>query len=200
MRETPARSRTRVRTAGAAVAAAAVLAVGGAGGVAHAENEGGQTLEFNPQTVSPGMEVAVSTTACGAGGSGTGDASALGVGEFTMETATHKEVLVGRFTVPSHTSKGEYSVTVTCADGVKSATGELWVTAGSPDDGHPTPSPSWSSSPSTPSGHVRTGVGGGTSGPGTPEIAAGAAVLAASAVGGGWLLLRRRAREAQQRG
>ncbi|MFJ8583844.1 hypothetical protein ACIRD2_04190 [Streptomyces sp. NPDC093595] len=48
-----------------------------------------------------------------------------------------------------------------------------------------------------PSGHVKTGVGGSV-GPDTAQIAAGAAVLAAAAVGGVWLL-RRRASGAQGR-
>ncbi|MGW4199537.1 hypothetical protein [Streptomyces sp. NPDC004726] len=46
-----------------------------------------------------------------------------------------------------------------------------------------------------PRGHVRTGLGGSV-GPDTTQITAGAAVLAATAVGGA-LLLRRRARDAQ---
>ncbi|GGU45634.1 hypothetical protein [Streptomyces violascens] len=49
-----------------------------------------------------------------------------------------------------------------------------------------------------PRGHVKTGVGG-SIGPDTTEIAAGAAVLAAAAVGSTWLL-RRRASGAQGRG
>lgn len=47
-----------------------------------------------------------------------------------------------------------------------------------------------------PSGHARTGVGG-SAGPDTTQIAAGAAVLTAAAVGG-TLLLRRRASGAQR--
>ncbi|MGW3660667.1 hypothetical protein ACWD6R_35690 [Streptomyces sp. NPDC005151] len=44
--------------------------------------------------------------------------------------------------------------------------------------------------PTSPSGHVKTGVGGSIR-PDTSQIAAGAGVLAASAVGGAWLLRRR---------
>ncbi|MFE7710721.1 hypothetical protein ACFU6I_34195 [Streptomyces sp. NPDC057486] len=44
--------------------------------------------------------------------------------------------------------------------------------------------------PTSPSGHVNTGVGGSVR-PDTSQIAAGAGVLAASAVGGAWLLRRR---------
>lgn len=138
-------------------------------------------LEFNPGSASPGTEVTVNTTACGPRGAGTGHASSLGLGDFGMETATHKEVLVGRFTVPHSTAEGEYKISVSCAGGHKSASGHLWVAAGDPDRTNPT----------SPSGHVRTGVGGGTSAPGTPQIATGAALLAASAVGGTWLLRRR---------
>ncbi|MGW3737522.1 hypothetical protein [Streptomyces sp. NPDC005148] len=47
-----------------------------------------------------------------------------------------------------------------------------------------------SDSPSGPSGHVKTGVGGSVR-PDTTQIAAGVGVLAASAVGGAWLLRRR---------
>ncbi|MGW2475758.1 hypothetical protein [Streptomyces sp. NPDC001665] len=51
--------------------------------------------------------------------------------------------------------------------------------------GHRTPA-----APTAPSGHVKTGVGGSV-GPDTTQIAAGAGVLAAAAVGGAWLLRRR---------
>ncbi|MFD3514456.1 hypothetical protein [Streptomyces sp. NPDC058657] len=205
MHQPVARPRPRLRTTGTVIAAAAaVLALGapgvpGAGGVAHAENEDAAgELEFNPPTAAPGTEVTVNTTACGPEGAGSGEASSLGVNEFPMERATHKEVLVGKFKVPNHTTGGEYPVTVSCADGQGSAMGALWVEAGAPVPSPHHPSPTHS--PTTPTGHVRTGVGGGTTGPGTPQIAVGAAVLAASAVGGGWLLLRRRARETQQHG
>ncbi|WNI27155.1 hypothetical protein [Streptomyces sp. ITFR-16] len=44
--------------------------------------------------------------------------------------------------------------------------------------------------PTAPTGHVKTGIGGSV-GPDTTQIAAGAGVLAATAVGGAWLLRRR---------
>lgn len=47
-----------------------------------------------------------------------------------------------------------------------------------------------SAAPTAPTGHVKTGVGGSV-GPDTTQIAAGAGVLAATAVGGAWLLRRR---------
>uniref|UniRef100_A0AAU2W4C3 Uncharacterized protein n=1 Tax=Streptomyces sp. NBC_00008 TaxID=2903610 RepID=A0AAU2W4C3_9ACTN len=59
----------------------------------------------------------------------------------------------------------------------------------SPD--HETPSGHRSSAaPTAPTGHVKTGIGGSV-GPDTTQIAAGAGVLAATAVGGAWLLRRR---------
>lgn len=54
-----------------------------------------------------------------------------------------------------------------------------------PPSGHRT-----SAAPTAPTGHVKTGVGGSV-GPDTTQIAAGAGVLAATAVGGAWLLRRR---------
>ncbi|MEU9948906.1 hypothetical protein [Streptomyces sp. NPDC047939] len=54
-----------------------------------------------------------------------------------------------------------------------------------PPSGRPT-----SAAPTAPTGHVKTGVGGSV-GPDTTQIAAGAGVLAATAVGGAWLLRRR---------
>nr|WSW71686.1 hypothetical protein OG461_25915 [Streptomyces sp. NBC_00995] len=57
--------------------------------------------------------------------------------------------------------------------------------------GHETPSGHrTSAAPTAPTGHVKTGVGGSV-GPDTTQIAAGAGVLAATAVGGAWLLRRR---------
>lgn len=57
--------------------------------------------------------------------------------------------------------------------------------------GHETPTgPRTSAAPTAPTGHVKTGVGGSV-GPDTTQIAAGAGVLAAAAVGGAWLLRRR---------
>ncbi|ROQ69066.1 MYXO-CTERM domain-containing protein [Streptomyces sp. 840.1] len=56
---------------------------------------------------------------------------------------------------------------------------------------HETPSGHRSSAePTAPTGHVKTGIGGSV-GPDTTQIAAGAGVLAATAVGGAWLLRRR---------
>ncbi|WP_433547791.1 hypothetical protein ACQPZG_24030 [Streptomyces sp. CA-294286] len=178
-----------VRPARAAlVTAVAALALGAAvGGAAYAEDTEPAMLEFNPPTVSPGTVVTVNTTACGPGTKGTGDASSLGLGDFVMEPSTHKEVLVGQFTVPSGTAQGDYGITVNCADGIGAATGDVWVTGGA----GPSTGPSHTTHPTAPTGHVRTGVGGGTSAPGTSQIAAGVALLAAAAVGGTWLLRRR---------
>ncbi|MFJ4501435.1 hypothetical protein [Streptomyces sp. NPDC088864] len=62
---------------------------------------------------------------------------------------------------------------------------------GQTGSGRETPSEHRASpAPTAPSGHVKTGVGGSV-GPDTTQIAAGAGVLAAAAVGGAWLLRRR---------
>ncbi|MET9804326.1 hypothetical protein [Streptomyces sp. NPDC006368] len=168
-------------------------------------------LEVYPATATPGETVTVNTTACGKNGSGLGDTGTLGAGEFKVAPGTHKEVVIGQFKVPAHAKPGAYDITVTCVNG-KTAAGALTVTHGGggkvpgghqKGEGHeegvgshvPVPNPS--GHVPNPSGHVKTGVGGSV-GPDTAQIAAGAAVLAAAAVGGVWLL-RRRASGAQGR-
>ncbi|GAA3921837.1 hypothetical protein GCM10022244_33840 [Streptomyces gulbargensis] len=135
-----------------------------------------ETLEVYPSSASPGTTVTVNTTACGKHGRGVGDANSLGAGEFQLNPSTHKEVVVGQFTVPQHTKPGTYGISVACDNG-KTARGDLTVKH------------------RPPSGHVPSGVGG-SIGPDTAQVTAGAAVLAAAAVGGAWLL-RRRASGAQ---
>lgn len=130
-----------------------------------------QTLEVYPSSATPGTTVTVNTLACGPKGHGIGDAQSLGAGEFRLNPSTHKEVVVGQFTVPQHAKPGTYGISVACDNG-KTARGDLVVKHRGP------------------SGHVKTGVGGSV-GPDTAQITAGAAVLAAAAVGGTWLLRRR---------
>ncbi|WP_418956934.1 hypothetical protein [Streptomyces tritici] len=137
-----------------------------------------QSLEINPATAQPGTTVTVNTLACGSNGHGVGDARALGAGEFQLHPGTHKEVVVGQFTVPQHAQPGTYGISVACDNG-KTASGDLVVKHHG----------------GQPSGHVKTGVGG-SIGPDTAQVTAGVAVLAAAAVGGAWFL-RRRASGAQ---
>ena len=160
--------------------ALAVAAIGAfAAPAAYAENSDHHgTLEVFPSPASPGTTVTVNTLACGKHGHGVGDAQSLGAGDFQLKPSTHKEVVVGQFTVPEHAKPGSYGIGVACDNG-KTARGELVVKHKSP------------------SGHVQTGVGGSV-GPDTAQITAGVAVLAAAAVGGTWLL-RRRASGAQGR-
>ncbi|MEU8619800.1 hypothetical protein [Streptomyces sp. NPDC048623] len=139
-------------------------------------SSGSQTLEIFPSSADPGTTVTVNTLACGSHGHGVGDANSLGAGEFQLNPSTHKEVVVGQFTVPHHVTSGTYGISVACDNG-KTARGDLFVKH------------------KTPSGHVQTGVGGSV-GPDTAQVTAGVAVLAAAAVGGTWLL-RRRASGAQ---
>lgn len=150
---------------------------------AYANNEGNdghsgrsEALEVFPSSADPGTTVTVNTLACGNHGHGVGDANSLGAGEFQLNPSTHKEVVVGQFTVPHHAKAGTYGISVACDNG-RTARGDLVVKHKGP------------------SGHVRTGVGGSV-GPDTAQVTAGAAVLAAAAVGGTWLL-RRRASGAQ---
>ncbi|MET9318866.1 hypothetical protein ABZX75_01510 [Streptomyces sp. NPDC003038] len=130
-------------------------------------------LEVWPKSAAPGATVTVNTTACGRGSHAEGDASTVGGGRFKLVPGTHKEVVVGQFRVAHGTRSGTYAIGATCANG-KFATGDLVVTERGPQ------------------GHVKTGVGGGTTTATDPaKIAAGTAVLAATAVGGTWLLRRR---------
>ncbi|MFE1379018.1 hypothetical protein ACFW6S_08755 [Streptomyces sp. NPDC058740] len=154
-----------------AFAAAAPLAYANDGNDGHSES-----LEVFPSSADPGTTVTVNTLACGSHGHGVGDANSLGAGEFQLNPSTHKEVVVGQFTVPHHAKAGTYGISVACDNG-RTARGDVIVKHRSP------------------SGHVQTGVGGSV-GPDTAQVTAGAAVLAAAAVGGTWLL-RRRASGAQ---
>ncbi|GAA0471933.1 hypothetical protein ACFQ2B_12610 [Streptomyces stramineus] len=136
------------------------------------------TLEVSPNPAQPGTQVTVNTKACGPGGSGTGDASAVGgPASFPLKPGTHKEVVVGQFTVPEKAKAGTYGIGVKCKNG-KEATGDLVVTS----RGGPTVHPS---------GGMKTGVGSTSDNSGMVEIVAGAAVLATAAVGGTWFLRRR---------
>ncbi|MEU7022326.1 hypothetical protein ABZ990_16915 [Streptomyces sp. NPDC046203] len=135
-------------------------------------------LEIFPSPAEPGTTVTVNTAACGEHGHGRGDANSVGAGEFHLNPSTHKNVVVGQFTIPHHTRGGSYEIRVECDNG-KSARGELIVERRG-----------------GPSGHVHSGVGGSV-GPDTTQIAAGVAVLAAAAVGGTWLLRRRASGAAQ---
>ncbi|WP_171166856.1 hypothetical protein [Streptomyces sp. I05A-00742] len=142
-------------------------------------------LEIEPGTASPGATVTVSTLACGKHGVGTGDASAVGgPSAFELKPGTHKELVVGQFTVPEAAKAGTYGIGVKCKNG-KEATGDLVVSTGSP-------APTKPGKPAEPpKGGMKTGAGGTSEGSGTPEIIAGAAVLGAAAIGGTWFLRRR---------
>lgn len=184
--------------------AAALLGLGAAPG--YANDFGGAGVEVWPSTAAPGATVTVNTTACGHDGHATGDARAVGDGEFPLRASTHKEVLAGQFTVPPTARSGTFEITVACDSG-KSARGELTISGGGEntfrDWGEHHPSEEREHHPSEereePRGHVRTGLGGSTATSNRTEIAAGAAVLAVAAVTGG-LLLRRRAGEPRDRG
>ncbi|MCC3772935.1 hypothetical protein [Streptomyces sp. UNOC14_S4] len=191
----------RVLTGGALT----VTALGLAGASALAGDFG--KLEVNPSPAQPATQVTVNTTACGMDGTGTGDASAVGgPASFPLRPATHKEVVVGQFTVPDKAKPGTYGIGVKCHNG-KEATGDLTVSSGSgtgtgagPGTGintstAPSPAMSGAGTPTgmtkPPKGGVKTGVGSTSENSGLPEIMAGAALLATAAAGGTWYLRRR---------
>jgi hypothetical protein len=154
-----------------AVAAAGLLCA-----PAHAGDTDG--LEVFPSSVVPGGQVTVNTTACGHGGTATGDASAVGAGTFTLAPSTHEEDAIGQFRVPPSAQPGTYEIAATCAEGGRRVTGDLVVTLTSQRQ------------PVHPRGSVKTGVGGAL-GPDPVQTAAGVAALAVAAAGGTWLLHRR---------
>ncbi|WP_223837875.1 hypothetical protein [Streptomyces venezuelae] len=131
-------------------------------------------LEVWPRSAAPGTTVTVNTSACGPDGQADGDGTTVGGGRFRLLPGTHENVVVGQFQVAHDARPGSYEIGATCANGTF-ATGDLVVTESR-----------------GPQGHVRTGVGGGTTTTVDPaKVTAGAAVLAAVAVGGTWLLRRR---------
>ncbi|MEU5958475.1 hypothetical protein [Streptomyces sp. NPDC047525] len=157
-------------------AAAAVIAAGGG-------------LEIHPATVMPGSTVTVSTSACGGGGTASGDASAVGAGSFTLAPSTdedHEQNATGQFKVPPSAQPGTYEIVAKCsgsgADG-KQVAGDLSVTITSTAAAR-------EQQQVAPKGHVKTGVGGAL-GPDPVQTAAGVAALAVAAAGGTWLLHRR---------
>ncbi|MFD3522788.1 hypothetical protein [Streptomyces sp. NPDC058653] len=170
------RTTARLLTGTALVAFSFGVCLGGATG-ASAGDRG--ELDLYPSTSAPGGTVTVNTTACGKNGHGRGDASSLSAGEFLLRPGDYKDIAVGQFRVPENTRAGGYGIFVRCENG-REARGALTV------EHHVRHQPS---------GHVKTGVGGSV-GPDTTQIAAGAALLAAAAVGG-TRLLRRRASGAQ---
>lgn len=155
------------------------LAAVAAGGVA-APAYGGETgsLEVYPSTVVPGDLVTVNTAACGNGGSATGDASAVGAGQFTLAPSTHEDDAIGQFRVPPSAQPGTYEIVATCAEGGRQVKGDLKVTLAALHG------------QLQPRGSVKTGVGGAL-GPDPVQTAAGVAALAVAAAGGTWLLHRR---------
>ncbi|GAA0340244.1 hypothetical protein [Streptomyces blastmyceticus] len=173
-------------------AALTIVALGPTGAPALAGDFG--KLEVSPSPAQPGTLVTVNTTACGSNGSGTGDASAVGgPASFALKPGTHKEDVVGQFSVPAKAKSGTYGIGVKCHNG-KEATGDLMVgSGGGGGSGSGASSSPGMSTTATkpPMGGVKTGVGSTSENSGLTEIMAGAAVLATAAVGGTWFLRRR---------
>jgi hypothetical protein len=150
-------------------------------GLAAAPAYGGDTgsLEVFPSTALPGGEVTVNTAACGADGSATGDATAVGGGVFPLAPSTHEQDAIGRFRVPPSAHPGTYEIVAKCSGGRNATvTGDLTVTLSAAKD------------QTRPRGSMKTGVGGAL-GPDPVQTAAGVAALAVAAAGGTWLLHRK---------
>ncbi|MGW0733786.1 hypothetical protein [Streptomyces sp. NPDC002851] len=176
------RTATRLLTRaalGVAVSVWPALGPVAGGSLAHAADPTPDAgLEVYPASVTPGGEVTVNTLACGADGSASGNASAVGAGTFKLTPGTHEEVVVGTFKVPAAAAPGTYAIRATCDSGPEVA-GDLVVTLTTSGKQQVPPK-----------GHVKTGVGGAL-GPDPVQTAAGVAALAAAAAGGTWLLHRR---------
>ncbi|MFC4504868.1 MULTISPECIES: hypothetical protein [Streptomyces] len=151
---------------------------GGGGGRGGGADGGGGGLEIRPASVVPGEPVTVHTPACGADGTATGDAGAVGAGRFTLAPDTGRGEASGEFLVPPSAQPGTYEIVAQCARGGRRLTGDLVVTLSS------------ARQPVAPRGSVKTGVGGAL-GPDPVQTAAGVAALTVAAAGGTWLLHRR---------
>ncbi|OIJ90963.1 hypothetical protein [Streptomyces colonosanans] len=166
------RRTARLLTGTALTVAAGLVAV-------PAYGEGAGSLEVAPSSVVPGTQVTVNTAACGAGGSASGDATAVGAGTFMLAPSTRELDVTGRFRVPPSAQPGTYEIVATCFGGRHATvTGDLTVTLTATTDR------------TGPQGSVKTGVGGAL-GPDPVQTAAGVAALAVAAAGGTWLLHRR---------
>ncbi|GHH83951.1 hypothetical protein [Streptomyces capitiformicae] len=176
---------TGALTGAVAVAVATLVA---AAAPAHGGEDAGR-LELSPAQVVPGEEVAVTAEPCGADGSATGDASAVGAGTFSMAPDaldapdaqdSGQGKAEGRFEVPPSAQPGTYEIVATCADGDRRVAGDLVVTLAG----------TRMAPAAHPRGSVKTGVGGAL-GPDPVQTAAGVVALAVAAAGGTWLLHRR---------
>ncbi|MFG2022398.1 hypothetical protein [Streptomyces sp. NPDC048825] len=164
--------------------ALAVAAAGLPVAPAYAFGEDTGPLEVYPSTVAPGAEVMVNTAQCGADGSMTGDAGAVGAGAFTLTPSAHERNAVGRFRVPPSAQPGTYEIVARCSSGMR-LSGDLRVALAQAEGAE-----KGVGEPVHPRGSVKTGVGGAV-GPGPVQTAAGVAALAVAVAGGTWLLLRR---------
>ncbi|MBO1333004.1 hypothetical protein [Streptomyces sp. VRA16 Mangrove soil] len=75
------------------------------------------SLELDPADAGPGATVTARTAACGGESTATGDASAVGAGEFTLRSGSYGSTVSGTFEVPSGARPGVYPVSVTCRGG-----------------------------------------------------------------------------------
>jgi hypothetical protein len=161
-----------VLLAGSVVALAAPGALADSGTGSNITSFG---FSVTPSTVAPGGRVTLRATDCAAQATASApalfDDVTLGKGTGSGQSAT---VQVGTDAKPG----AQYDVTFTC--GPEKGTTPLTIS-----DGSPTPSPT------APIGAVKTGLGGGISGPNSIEIVAGVALVGAAGV---YVVRRRSAR------
>ncbi|MFJ9035924.1 hypothetical protein ACIRF8_04960 [Streptomyces sp. NPDC102406] len=166
-----------MRTGRSLTAAAFTVAATGFAAVPALAAQGG--LEVYPATAAPGATVTLTTTACGARGTASVDAGAVGPGPFTLAPVQDSARAGGRFAVPVSAQPGTYEIVARCSGGAR-VTGDLIVSFAQ----------AGATGPRMPRGLVRSGLGGAL-GPDPVQIAAGVAALAAAAACGTWLLHRR---------
>ncbi|MDQ8700876.1 hypothetical protein RCO28_00005 [Streptomyces sp. LHD-70] len=133
-----------------------------------------------------GTTVQVTTTSCPSGGR----ASLMGNGSASF-TGGEQVDLAGGGTSKSASwqgvSPGSYTVAVICTGGASAGAQRVTVSS-------PTATSSPTTRPTSPTGQVRGGLGGGAPQDTAVRIAGGAALALTAGLGGAWLIRRRRSR------
>ncbi|NBE54362.1 hypothetical protein [Streptomyces boluensis] len=172
----------------AAVAAPLTLAAGPAWAGPVSAAPGTALVPTGISVSATGSVVQVTTTDCPDGGKaalmGNGNASFAGgeqvdlAGGGTTQSATWQGV-----------SPGTYTVAVICTGGASAGSQRVTVSGTAP-----TTSPTTTARPTSPSGQVRGGLGGGAPEDTGAQIIGGAALALAAGLGGTWVMRRRRSR------
>lgn len=181
---------TRISRSGLFVAAVAAPFVLAASPVSAAP--GAPLVPAGINVSATGSMVQVTTTSCPSGGK----ASLIGNGNASFAAGEQVDLAGGGTTQSASwqgVSPGMYTVAVVCSGGASA--GSQRVTVSSPT---PTTSPTGTATPTgrptSPSGQVRGGLGGGAPRDTGGQIAVGAALALTAGLGGAWLIRRRRDR------